>query len=209
MVLGFASLLFVWPMSALGTEIRTGNSPGSLTLNAAAPHTVGPLGASAPCIIAGTNCQQPFAYTNYTQYGHLSSYDVLSPVYSVSQLPFSQFNVAIDVNTSNLGETLLSFEVRDLTTNTVLYSWTGSAVIGLVSDNGSGYGDWTLSSIDLSHVASNHEIQFHAIWSNASNDTTSFFLVGTNAVVPEPTSLLLLGAGLSGLALAARRKRKS
>ena len=90
-----------------------------LTIQAEAPQTVGPQSASAPCIIAGTNCQNgSFAYTNFDQSGNVSSYNLASPVYSVSDLPFLSFAVAIDVNTANGGEFLNSFTLTDITTAT-------------------------------------------------------------------------------------------
>src|SRR5215471_12283514 len=93
-------------------------------------NTLGPQSASNPCIIAGTQCQQPagFGFNNFTSSGAISSYNMFSTTptanvadgvpgtpYTVSQLLAavgSSFNIAIDVNTTNAaGETLQLFEV--------------------------------------------------------------------------------------------------
>jgi len=91
-------------------------------------HTFGPQSASNPCIIAGTQCQQPagFGFNNFTSSGAISSYNMFSTTptanvpdgvqgtpYTVAQLTGAvgtSFNIAIDVNTTNAaGETLQLF----------------------------------------------------------------------------------------------------
>ena len=98
-----------------------------------AGNTVGPQSTSNPCIIAGTQCQQPagMGFNNFTSSGAISSYNMFSTTptatvadgvqgtpYTVAQLTGavgSSFNVAIDVNTTAAaGETLQLFEVLDL-----------------------------------------------------------------------------------------------
>src|SRR6478736_1046502 len=88
-------------------------APIALTLVAQPAHTLGPQSASAPCIIAGTNCKNPsdFPFNNFQQGGNISSYDEDSPTYTIDQFPFLSFDVAIDVNTAHGGETLQSFTV--------------------------------------------------------------------------------------------------
>src|SRR5215510_4865346 len=105
-------------------------------------NTVGPQSTSNPCIIAGTNCQQPagFGFNNFFSSGSISSYNMFSTTptaqvpdstpgtpYTVGQLTSQVgnfFNVAIDVNTTSAaGETLQLFQVidLDLTGSQVLY----------------------------------------------------------------------------------------
>jgi hypothetical protein len=189
-------------------------------------NTVGPQSTSNPCIIAGTHCSQPagFGYNDFTQNGSLSSYDMWSTTptaqvddgvqgnpYTVGQLTGvagSSFVVAIDVNTTReAGETLQLFEVWDTTTNTLLYNYLGPTNIAGIANNGNGYGDWTLGSINLAGLASTDGILFHAIWTGASDGAESFFIVGTPAI-PEPETYAMMLAGLGLLGFVARRRRQ-
>jgi len=193
-------------------------------------NTVGPQSTSNPCIIAGTQCQQPagFGFNNFTASGSISSYNMYSTTptatvadgvqgtpYTVAQLTGvvgTSFVVAIDVNTTNAaGETLQLFQVIDKTTNAVLYDYVGPTAIGSVNNNGNGWADWTLGTISLAGLPSTEQILFHAVWNNASDGAESFFLVSSINVVPGP----IAGAGLPGLLAAcgglialARRRRK-
>ena len=203
-------------------------SATSLTLSGPiAGNTVGPQSSSNPCIIAATQCQQPagFGFNNFTSSGAISSYNMFSTTptatvadgvqgtpYTVAQLTaagLTSFVIAIDVNTTNAAaETLQLFEVIDKTTNTVLYNYVGPTVIGGVNNNGNGFADWTLGTVNLAGLASTEQILFHAVWNNASDGGESFFLVA--AAVPGP----IVGAGLPGLIMAcggllalARRRR--
>jgi hypothetical protein len=220
MLLGFALLmapagLFAIPLTLVGPI--SGN-------------TVGPQSASNPCIIAGTNCSQPagFGYNNFTSNGSISSYNIYSITptaqvddgvkgtpYTVAQLTAlgsTSFNIAIDVNTTSAaGETLQLLEVLQCTTaactsTSVLYNYAGPTNIGGIANNGNGFADSTLNTVNLAGHASTDLILFHAVWNNASDGAESFFIVPTAPVnTPKPSPLLLLGAGIVGIGIASRK----
>src|SRR5437867_734718 len=195
-----------------------------------AGNTLGPQSTSNPCIIAGTQCQQPagFGFNNFTSSGAISSYNMYSTTptanvadgvqgtpYTVAQLTgavgTNSFVVAIDVNTTAAaGEILRLFEVIDihLGVQSVLYS-TGpiSLNIGSLSSNGNGFADWESNLISLAGLPATDGILFHAVWDTASDGAESFFIIpGNSPAAPEPGTLLLLGTGLVGLAAFARKK---
>jgi len=189
-------------------------------------NTVGPQSASAPCVIAATQCQQPagFGFNNFTSSGAISSYNMFSTTptatvadgvqgtpYTVAQLTaagLTSFNIAIDVNTTAAaGETLQLFEV--IINGVVQYNYIGPTVIGGIANNGNGFGDWTLGVVSLAGLAPTDTVLFHAVWNNATDGGESFFLVSTPTPpppVPEPTTVLLLGAGLSALGILRYRR---
>ena len=193
-----------------------------------AGNTLGPQSSSNPCIIAGTQCQQPagFGFNNFSSSGAISSYNMFSTTptanvadgvqgtpYTVAQIDAVTNNlpflVAIDVNTTAAaGETLQLFEV--IVNGVVAYNYVGPTPIGNIANNGNGFGDWSLGVIDLSGFADTATVLFHAVWNNASDGGESFFIVGA-VPVPGP----IVGAGLPGLVMAcgglialARRRRK-
>jgi hypothetical protein len=198
-------------------------------------NVVGPQSSSNPCVIAGTQCQQPagFGFNNFTASGAISSYNMFSTTptanvadgvqgtpYTVAQLTGAvgtAFNIAIDVNTTSAaGETLQLFEVLTRSSSvspySVLYNYVGPTNIGNVNNNGNGFADWTLNTVSLAGLPSTQQILFHAVWNNTSDGAESFFLVSA-APVPGP----IVGAGLPGLimacgglfAFARRRKRNA
>ena len=158
-------------------------------------NTLGPQSTSNPCIIAGTQCQQPagFGFNNFTSAGDISSYNMFSTTptanvadgvqgtpYTVAQIDAVTndlpFVVAIDVNTTAAaGETLQLFEV--IVNGVVAYNFIGPALIGNVANNGNGFGDWSLGVIDLSGFAQTATVLFHAVWTGASDGAESFFIV--------------------------------
>lgn len=191
-----------------------------------ANNSVGPQSASAPCVIAATNCSQPagFGFNNFTASGSDSSYDMYSTTptatvadgvqgtpYTVSQIETvvgSVFQIAIDVNTTSAaGETLQLFEV--IVNGVVTYNYIGPTPIGGIVNNGNGYADWTLGVVDLSSFADSATVLFHAVWTGASDGGESFFLIAGGqppTQIPEPATLALLAIAMLGLG-ASRRGR--
>ena len=212
-----------------GTLLALGNGASAtlLTLTNVPANTVGPQSTSNPCIIAGTQCQQPagFGFNNFISSGAISSYNMYSTTptatvldgvqgtpYTVQQIDNvtndQPFKVAIDVNTTNAaGETLQLFEV--IVNGVVAYNYVGPTVIGGISNNGNGFADWTLGVIDLSSFAETATVLFHAVWNNATDGAESFFIVGASSAVPEPATLLLFGSAMTGLGIWGRKRARS
>jgi hypothetical protein len=212
------AVAFAWAGAASAASLLTLTGP-------IAGNTVGPQSTSAPCVIAGTTCQQPdaFGYNNFTSSGSIDSFNMYSTTptatvadgvqgtpYTVAQLTNavgSSFVVAIDVNTTEAkSETLNLFEV--LVNGSVLYNYVGPTNIGNINNNGNGYGDWTLGTISLAGLDPNATVLFHANWSGAVDGAESFFIVSTNAIPePETYAMMLVGFGLLGFV--ARRRKQS
>jgi len=213
----FALLLtVVWPQAASAIPLTlVGPINGNL---------VGPQSSSNPCVIAATQCQQPaaFGFNNFTSNGNTSSYNMFSTTptanvadgvqgtpYTVAQLVgagLTAFNIAIDVNTAAAGETLQLFEV--IINGAVAYNFIGPALIGNALQNGNGFADFTLNTVNLTGLSANSTVLFHAVWNNASDGGESFFLVPTTPTVPEPVTLTLFGLATLGMAHRSRRTRK-
>lgn len=193
---------------------------------------LGPQSIQAPCIICASNpgSGQPagMGFNNFHNTGGDSSYDLWSTnntgtlgdgvhgtSYTVGQLTSivgAQFVIGVDVNTTSAAaESLLNFEVWDTTNNVLLYNYAGPTTIGGINNNGNGYGDWKLSTVDLTGLSANTGIAFHASWNHASDGGESFFLQGVSAV-PEPTTwammiLGFLGVGVLGMKRSGRKFR--
>ena len=211
-----------------GTLLALASAASAIPLTLTGPiagNTLGPQSTSNPCIIAATQCQQPagFGFNNFTSSGAISSYNMFSTTptatvadgvqgtpYTVAQIDAATNNqpfvVAIDVNTTNAaGETLLLFEV--IVNGVVEFNYVGPTPIGNIAHNGNGFGDWSLGTIDLSGFSDNSTVLFHAVWNNASAGAESFFIVGSQAAVPEPATLLLFGSAMTGLGIWGRKRR--
>src|SRR6516165_2060130 len=176
----------------------------------------GPQSASNPCIIAATMCQNGgFPFNNFVQ-GGVDNFNE-SQSYTVAQLLAavgSLFNVALDVNASGAAtDTLNVFTVTDTTTATVLYTCCAAPntlpknVAQNISNNGNGWADWLMETVNLAGLKTTDTITFNAQMSTLTDGGESFFLIQ----VPGP----LAGAGLPGLVAAcggllalARRRRQ-
>jgi hypothetical protein len=203
-----------------GTILQLGPSPGGgQTTNV--PCII--CGANQP---NQTNTAAGFGYTDFGNTGNLSTVayfssgilrdqvlgqDTIAPTnYSGQQianlLTFlgSQnlgFSIGIDINDTNVAQTLESFFFLDLTSHTIVAAFSPSPLDGTpVPDinNGTGHPDYTLTGLTLQGLDLTHQYAFFARISGANDGPDSFFIVPSVAAVPGP----VVGAGPIGLAAA-------
>ena len=231
-----------------GTALIAPASAATLTLSGpVVGNTYGPQSESNPCVIAGTTCQQgkaPELTMSYNLFAPNSddSYDRYSTnefdsngkagvnvVNGVEGTPYSvldifrqtgstKFDVAIDVNTTSAkSESLSLFEV--LLNGGAIYTYTGPTNIGEINNNGNGFADWLLKTVDLSGYKATDLVLFHAVWTGAVGGVESFFLTNFGGgvcigctpnptVVPIPPALAMFAAGIVGLGMITRRRRR-
>ena len=171
--------------------------------------------ANHPCVIGSNSCggQQTLPFTTAPA-GGSANVDLTSPTYTVGQLETTvgsnAMNLLIDVNQScgtavNCPITLDKVEV--FVAGALQFVFNGPQLVPLAGSlQGNGFSDAGLKTIDLTPFATNLTVTFHIVWSSNSDGAESFFLASTTALPgPEPSSLLLLGSGLVGVGLWARR----
>jgi hypothetical protein len=181
-----------------------------------------------PCLICGANQpQQPdgFGYNWFGNTGNANTVSFFSTAVTpvnrgdlgldtigtgYSLLPGSTFDIGIDMNQSNTAQTLESFWFLNLTQQTVLAVFSpGPGGVELpVDQNGTGFPDYTLSGLSLAGINQGDTVMFFARITGANDGPDSFFLIPRIQEVPLPAAVWLFGAGLAGLGLLSRRKRK-
>jgi len=122
------------------------------------------------------------------------------------------FNIGVDMNDTNVAQTLESFFFLNLTTHTVLASYSpGPGGTPLPSiHNGTGYADYLLTGLTLNGVNPGDQLLFYSRISGANDGPDSFFLTATPSAVPLPAGVWLLGTAVAGLgALKVRRRRRN
>jgi len=138
--------------------------------------------------------QDTISGTNYTG-GQLAN---LLQALGSGQLSFS---IGIDVNDTNVAQTLESFFFIDLTSHTILAAYSpgpGGTLIPSLN-NGTGFPDYTLNGLTLANLDLGHEYTFFARISGANDGLDRFFIVPQVNAVPGP----IAGAGLPGVAAGA------
>lgn len=204
-----AAMLVSLPASAaLITDLDSG-----LTLDTD-PATIYGQTAASPCVIGGNNCQNGgFPMTLEGSGGSGVTSDVTNDFfYTAGQISTivggSNFVMGIDYNQTNDPQTLTEFEALYYTAADDA-AFLSSQLFDIetllpVNNNGVGFSDFLLSGFALPGTATH--VKFHANWFN-NDGPDRYFLIGENAqVIPEPSTLLLLGSGLLGLAYWCRRK---
>jgi hypothetical protein len=213
--LGVAALLLVAPLSAGALNLTYDDTLKDIQQT-----------DNSPCVIGSPSCDNTLPYT--TVPGGPGDQNLSSPTYTVGQLTgilgTSLVTVLIDVNQSGgTAETdPISLDVFQVFIGGVLtYSlFPVPQTVPLTGSlSGNGFSDAGMTGLDLTGLDPSTTVVFHAEWSDATNGQESFFLRGAEAVpcdetpegcpplVPEPTSLLLLGSGLTAVGWRVGRKR--
>ena len=208
----------------LGGQTWT-NTGTELTLTPVVPGGNQPL--NVQCIICGDNQPQQaidFGYTNFKNSGNATDLayfstnvsggadpglDTVGIAYDGSFLRAYllangslnlSFDIGIDVNDTNVAQTLESFALLNLTQHTVLaqyslFDLTGTPIPS--ANNGTGFPDYTLTglTLDRGDILPGDQLIFYARISGANDGPDSFFLIPNVQAVPGP----IVGAGLPGL----------
>ena len=175
-------------------------------------------GVTDTCVIAATNCPQNVI--DFTLYGNnATSFTGYSPEYTYTpgliggnHFGFTRFDIAIDSGTSSTqSDTLNTFRVEADTGSgwIPLYSYLNGPAgnIGNPQNNGNGFSDYLLQTVDLSSLASGSKLQFFADLTLLTGGPESFFIKVVESRVSAPGSLALLGLGMLGLGVALRPRR--
>jgi hypothetical protein len=113
------------------------------------------------------------------------------------------FSIGLDVDDTGVAQTLNSFWFLNLTTHTVLASFTGGTPGNIPSqNNGNGFPDYSITGFDINigdiHVGDT--VLFLARMSGLNDGPDAFFIEASPAAdVPEPSSIAIMGGGLIGM----------
>lgn len=171
---------------------------------------------SRPCVIGDSSCQNPAGFTETHLTPGDTSYDVLSPLYTVAQIRAivgDIFMIGVDINSASVTQQLTQFTMSIDTGSGLAVVDTYGADPGYVpptagGGNGNGYADYTLNNFtSLAGYASTATVQFHVVVPLVNDGEEQFFLLSAPTAMPEPVSMLLTGAGFVVIGLLLRRRR--
>jgi hypothetical protein len=196
-------------------------SAATLTLEAVTEELRYQQTTNSPCIIGEPSCNQgAFPDATLLEAGD-SSFDAMSPIYTVGFLSGffpDGFIVGVDVNQTNVDQTLSLFEmyVAGVLVDSFESATPGGTLVPPTpgGGNGNGYADYLLTGFTpLSGFASDATVQFRAVMPLVNDGREQFFLIAATgdhpppgADIPEPASIALTGGALMLLGLWARRK---
>jgi len=162
------------------------------------------------CVIAATNCPQNlidftlFGNSANDFFGYSPEYFYTPGLFSGLNFGFTRFDVAIDSGTSSSqSDTLRTFLVQTntgsgwITRDYYIDGPTGN--LGTPLNNGNGFSDYLLKSVDLSSLVSGSGLRFYAELVSLTGGPESFFVKVVDSTIPTPGSLALLGLGMLGL----------
>ena len=141
---------------------------------------------------------------------------MLSPIYTVAQLlgviGSATFKIGVDVNTTTQPLATERLDLFAMLINGVqsaanTYDPASPGTQLFTVNNGNGRSDELLTGFSLAGLQPADTIQFHTIVNLATDGREEFFLISANATpVPEPASLVIMGAGLAALGFVRRRR---
>ena len=179
---------------------------------------------ASPCVIGGENCKGDLPYTVAGSGGAGTEFDELSPVYAFSDITdltgSNQFIIGLDYNDTSKDQILREFSMifcSDATcssSNGTAQTYTGPTDLK-TTNNGVGFSDFLLNGFNLAdNNGGDTFVQFSATWFN-NDGPDRYFIIGClgeencgddTPPIPEPSSMLLMGGGLLGLAFWRKRR---